>query len=404
MVISLSEIKPSAHAGEKKLRIGIVCPYGWDVPGGVQVHIKELAEYFIADGHHVSVLAPVSDEEAVLEPWLVSAGRPLAIPFNGSVARVLFGPIAASRVRQWISSEDFDVLHLHEPGIPSLSLLACWAAEGPMVGTFHASTPRMRAIAAAGGLIEPMIEKLGARIAVSEMALQTMTSLYGTSAVIIPNGIDYAKYRRIEEKAPSSSNAKMRIGFLGRFEEERKGLSILLKALPTIVKKYPQAELLVAGPGDSSKILEQSEPSLRKHLTFLGRLDDQEKVDFLRSLQIYVAPNTGGESFGIILAEAMAAGAAVVASDIPAFAALLDNGAHGLLFPNEDSTGLARAVISLLADPRKLSEYSQSGIEAAKSYDWNSVAMRIMGAYETAMAGNGKVRVGSESATWKRGR
>jgi len=160
---------------ERKLRIGMVCPYGWDIPGGVQIHIRELAQHFISRGHYVSVIAPVSDEDSIVDPWLVSAGRPVPIPFNGSVARVLFGPIAASRVRQWIAQGDFDVLHMHEPGIPSISLLACWSAEGAMVGTFHASTPKLRAIASVGPLIEPMIEKLSARIAVSEMAQATLT-------------------------------------------------------------------------------------------------------------------------------------------------------------------------------------------------------------------------------------
>ena len=397
MVISLS-------GDTRPLKIGIVCPYGWDIPGGVQVHVKELAEHFIAAGHQVSVIAPVSDESASLEPWLVSAGRPVSIPFNGSVARVLFGPIAASRVRQWIAAGEFDVLHLHEPGIPSLSLLACWSAEGPMVGTFHASTPRMRAIAAAGGLIEPMIEKLGARIAVSEMAHETMTSLYGTSAVIIPNGIDYSHYASGRTDIEQRLSSTLKIGFLGRFEEERKGLPLLLKALPAIIKRNPRVELLVAGPGDSSKISSSLDPAIGKHVKFLGRLSHQEKAEFLLSLHLYVAPNTGGESFGIIIAEAMAAGAAVIASDIPAFRALLDDGTNGLLFKNEDPASLAQAINTLAGNHEELAQLSQSGMEAALQYDWDTVASRILSVYESAMAGHGKVGIGSESASWKRGR
>jgi phosphatidylinositol alpha-mannosyltransferase len=157
-----------------KLKIGMVCPYGWDTPGGVQIHIKELTEYLISQGHEVSVFAPVSDESEVYEPWLVPAGRPIPVPFNGAVARVLFGPVAASRVRQWISNGNFDLLHLHEPAIPSLSLLACWAAEGPMVGTFHAASRKQKAIYAIGPILEPILEKLTARIAVSEMARATL--------------------------------------------------------------------------------------------------------------------------------------------------------------------------------------------------------------------------------------
>ena len=389
-------------SADRKLKIGMVSPYGWDVPGGVQVHIKQLAEHFIAQGHEVSVIAPVSDDDLVTEPWVVSAGRPLPIPFNGSIARVLFGPIASSRVRQWIEAGEFDLLHLHEPGIPSLSLLACWSAEGPMVGTFHASTTKLRAIAAAGGLIEPMIEKLSARIAVSEMAHDTMTSLYGTSAVIVPNGIDFEHFAK--DRGAKNDRTSFRIGFLGRFEEERKGLPVLLAALPAILATGRDIELVVAGPGDPSKYLRGLDPAIIKRITFLGRLSDDEKAEFLQSLDVYIAPNTGGESFGIIIAEAMAAGAAVVASNIPAFRALLQDGACGALFENEDSAELARVVSSLYADRSRIAELSLSGIDAAKRYDWKNVGAQILSVYETSMAGNGKVGVGSESASWKRGK
>ena len=152
-----------------KKRIGIVCPYGWDTPGGVQSHVGDLAEYLIRQGHYVSVLAPAINDENLPE-YVTSAGRPISIPYNGAVARVLFGPIAFSRVRQWISQGEFDLLHLHEPAIPSISLLACWAAEGPLVGTFHAAAKRQKVTFAVAPFLEPVIEKLTARIAVSEAA------------------------------------------------------------------------------------------------------------------------------------------------------------------------------------------------------------------------------------------
>ena len=142
---------------DKKLRIGIVCPYSWDTPGGVQNHIRDLAEYLINAGHSVSVLAPANDE-ADLPAYVVNAGKPISIPYNGAVARILFGPIAFARVRNWIGSGNFDILHLHEPAIPSISLLACWAADGPMVGTFHAAAKHQKVIYAIGPILEPAIE------------------------------------------------------------------------------------------------------------------------------------------------------------------------------------------------------------------------------------------------------
>ena len=388
----------------KPLRIGMVCPYGWDVPGGVQMHIRELAEHFIELGHHVSVISPVSDEESVTDSWLVNAGRPVPIPFNGSVARVLFGPIAASRVRQWIAQGDFDVLHMHEPGIPSISLLACWAAEGAMVGTFHASTPKMRAISSVGPLIEPMIEKLSARIAVSEMAQATLNNLYGTEAVVIPNGIDFARFKAAGEVRRRENGAPFRIGFLGRFEETRKGLPLLLEALPKILKAVPDLELVVAGPGEPLKVMARVDPQVSKHITFLGRLSESEKVEFLSSLDLYVAPNTGGESFGIILAEAMASGTPVLASDIQAFVDLLSVGDSGVNFASEDSNDLAKKVIELLRNSVRLQELAENGLVSAIRFDWGSVASQIMSVYEVAMTGQGKVAVGSENASYKKGR
>ena len=155
------------------MRIGIVCPYSFDVPGGVQFHVRDLAEHLIDHGHDVSVLAPADDDTPV-PPYVVPAGRAVPVPYNGSVARVNFGPVSASRVRRWLADGAFDVLHIHEPVTPSLSLLALWAAEGPIVGTFHTSTLRSRAMQAAYPLLRPSLEKISARIAVSEDARRTM--------------------------------------------------------------------------------------------------------------------------------------------------------------------------------------------------------------------------------------
>jgi len=381
-------------------KIGMVSPYGWDTPGGVQIHIKELAEYFIGRGHEVSVIAPVSDESTVVEPWLVSAGRPLSVPFNGSVARVAFGPVATSRVRQWISSNNFDLLHLHQPEVPSLSLLACWAAEGPMVGTFHTASPKQRTLAAAGPILEPIIEKLTARIAVSEMARTTLREHFQTDAVVIPNGIDLSKYsgaKRREEWASAQS-----IGFLGRFEEPRKGLEVLLAALPMISKSLPAFHLFVAGPGNPEPILKSIPSQYRSQITFLGRLTESEKGDFLRSVTVYVAPNTGGESFGIILTEAMAAGAAIVASDIPAFAEVLSHGDCGTLFTTADSTSLAKAVIKVVQNKGLTEEITSKALDAAQRYGWESVATEIADVYELALASGKGVSLASENRPWKR--
>jgi phosphatidylinositol alpha-mannosyltransferase len=382
---------------ENPLNIGIVCPYGWDAPGGVQAHIADLRKYLVDKGHTVSVLSPTADEDS-LPDWVVSAGKPLSIPYNGAVARVLFGPVAFAKVKQWIAENDFDLLHLHEPAIPSISLLACWAAEGAMVGTFHASAKKQKASFAIVPILEPVIEKLSARIAVSEAARETLMAHLDTDAVVIPNGI-YAR-KMIGKVRPEWSGETL--GFMGRFNEPRKGLKVLIDALPIISRFMPNVRVLVAGPGNPDEFLDQIDPQLRSRIEFLGKLTEEEKADFMSSVGAYVGPNTGGESFGIILAEALAGGAAVVASDIPAFAAVLQNGKFGRLFKSEDSTDLAKVIIDLLRDREARDLMAKSGQEYAQRFDWDVVAENIFEVYEMAVVGKGKVGLVADNRPWNR--
>ena len=382
----------------RSLKIGIVCPYSWDTPGGVQNHIRDLAEFLIAAGHEVSVLAPAIDEEK-LPDYVVNAGKPISIPYNGAVARVLFGPVAFSRVRQWISQGDFDLLHLHEPAIPSISLLACWAADGPMVGTFHAAAKRQKIIFAIGPILEPAIEKLSARIAVSEAARLTLTDHLDTDAIVIPNGIYASRYHDGVAQEKWQGNT---IGFIGRFEEPRKGLSVLLEALPVIARFAPDVRVFVAGPGDPTEVEKSIHPQLRHRFEFLGKISEQDKANFMSSVSIYVAPNTGGESFGIILAEALAGGACVVASDIPAFDDLLGHGEFGALFKSEDATDLAKVIIDLLRDDQTRFALAKAGRTRGQSFDWELIAQQIFSVYEMSIVGSEKVKLASDTRSWNR--
>ncbi len=383
---------------DRKLRIGIVCPYSWDFPGGVQNHIRDLAEFLINDGHYVEVLAPATESDE-LPDYVISAGRAVSIPYNGAVARILFGVVANSRVRSWINDGNFDLLHLHEPAIPSLSLLACWAGDGAMVGTFHAAAKYQKAIVAIGPILEPVIEKLSARIAVSESARLTLTAHLETDAIVIPNGIYAENYRDGTAQPKWQGNI---IGFLGRFEEDRKGLPVLLDALPIISRFIHDVRVLIAGPGDSDEVLEKVDPQLRDRIEFLGKISEAEKADFLASISLYIAPNTGGESFGIILAEAMAGGATVVASNIPAFADVLGDGQFGALFESENSESLAKVVIDLLRDQEKRKELASAGATHAQRFDWSQVGEEIFEVYELAMVSGQKVSLSSENRSWTR--
>ncbi|MFG2751678.1 glycosyltransferase family 4 protein [Streptomyces xanthophaeus] len=365
------------------MKIGIVCPYSWDVPGGVQFHIRDLAEHLIRLGHEVSVLAP-ADDETPLPPYVVSAGRAVPVPYNGSVARLNFGFLSAARVRRWLHDGTFDVIHIHEPASPSLGLLSCWAAQGPIVATFHTSNPRSRAMIAAYPILQPALEKISARIAVSEYARRTLVEHLGGDAVVIPNGVDVGFFASAEPKAEWGGQT---LGFIGRIDEPRKGLPVLMAAFPKIVEACPDVRLLVAGRGDEEEAVASLPAELRSRVEFLGMVSDEDKARLLRSVDVYVAPNTGGESFGIILVEALSAGAAVLASDLDAFAQVLDQGGAGDLFANEDSDDLARAATALLRDPDRRAELSARGSAHVRRFDWSTVGADILAVYETVTDG-----------------
>lgn len=369
------------------MKIGVVCPYSWDVPGGVQYHVRDLANWLIAHGHDVSVLAP-ADDDTPLPPYVVGAGRAVPVRYNGSVARLNFGFLSAARVRRWIHDGGFDVLHIHEPATPSLSLLACWAASGPVVATFHTSNPRSRAMIAAYPILQPALEKISARIAVSEYARRTLVEHLGGDAVVIPNGVEVAFFADAEPEPSWQGTADVpTLGFIGRIDEPRKGLPVLLDAFPRIVEAFPGARLLVAGRGDTEEAAEGLPDAVRDQVTFLGMVSDADKARLLRSVDVYVAPNTGGESFGIILVEAMSAGAPVLASDLDAFRQVLDGGRAGELFPVEDSAALADAAVGLLRDPERRTGLRETGLRHVRRYDWETVGADILGVYETVTAG-----------------
>lgn len=362
------------------MRVGLVCPYDWSAPGGVKQHIRDLAYALIDDGHEVSVLAP-SDEDAELEPFVVSAGRAVAVPYNGSVARVSLGVVTASRVRRWVRDGEFDVVHVHEPASPSLSVLACWVCDGPLVATWHSSSERSRAMSVAYYALQTAMEKISGRIAVSEKARQTLVENVGGDAVLIPNGVACKNFRHGEPLSGYPRAGKTLL-FLGRIDEPRKGLQVLTDAMPSIIEQWPDIRLLVAGPGDIKSVEGALPDSVADHVEFLGLISEADKVSAFKSADLYVAPNTGGESFGIVLLEAMSAGTAVVASDLDAFARVLESGRCGALFKNEDPHSLAQSVNGLLADPDRLAEYTSQGAARAQQFDWATVARDVERVYD----------------------
>jgi phosphatidylinositol alpha-mannosyltransferase len=387
------------------VRVGLVCPYSFDVPGGVQFHVRDLAEHLLDGGHEVNVLAPADDDTPV-PPYVSPAGRAVPVKYNGSVARVNFGPVSAARVRRWLAEGEFDVLHIHEPATPSLALLARWAAEGPIVATFHTANLRSRAMQAAYPVLRPGLEKVSARIAVSEDARRTVVEHLGGDAVVIPNGVYVDRFADAPTRAEwVGSPARPTVAFVGRLDEPRKGLPVLAAAVPAVLERHPGARFLVLGRGDGEEALEGLPAGAAAAVDLLGPLDDAAKASLLRSVDAYVAPHSGGESFGIVLVEAMSAGAPVVASDLGAFRRVLDDGELGVMFPNGDPAALASALSDLLDDGDRRDGLAARASAAVRRYDWSTVAARVLDVYETVRAGADRVgpdpRTRSRLSRWR---
>ena len=295
-----------------------------------------------------------------------------------------FGFLSAARVRRWLHDGAFDVLHVHEPSSPSLSILACWAATGPIVATFHTANPRSRAMTVAYPILQPTLEKISARIAVSEYARRTLVEHLGGDAVVIPNGVDVGFYEHAEPKPEWQTQPGQggTLAFIGRINESRKGLATLMEAFPEIAEARPGVRLLVLGGGDTEEAAAFLPDAVRGQVEFLGRLSDEDKARLLSSVDVYVAPNLGGESFGIILVEAMSAGAPVLASDLDAFGLVLQGGAVGRMFPTGDAHALAKDAIDLLGDATERERLSEAAALAVRRYDWSVVAKDLLAVYE----------------------
>jgi phosphatidylinositol alpha-mannosyltransferase len=371
------------------VRIGIVCPYSWDIPGGVQAHVRDLAEKLIELGHDVSVLAPGDDDTPDLPPYVVVAGKAaVRIPYNGSVAHLQFGLVAAARVRRWLRDGAFDVVHVHEPAPPSLSLLTCMIHDGPLVATFHMAVTRSRWLSAFDAVLQPFLEKITGKIAVSPAARKVIVEHLGGDAVVIPNGVALDHYAGAEPLAGYPREGRT-IGFIGRYDESRKGMDVLIAALELLAPERPGLRVLVAGRGDADEFMEGLPDGVADRVDLLGQVSEDDKARLLRSVDVYCAPNTGGESFGVILLEAMASQTPIVASDLEPFRRVLGAGHAGRLFATGDAAALADALREVLDDATLRNRLVTAGTQAVAPFDWSVIVGEVLRVYELAIAGAG---------------
>ncbi len=370
--------------GGRPLRVGLVCPYSFDRPGGVQNHVLGLAAHLRAQGHEPFVLGS-GDPDALTGSGLgdrfTSVGTAVPVPYNGSVARVSFGPLSATRVRRWLAAGDFDLLHVHEPLTPSVAVLAVWAAKVPVVATFHTATPRSRSMQLAGSGMRRTVDALDAGVAVSEPARAVVQRYLGRDPQVIPNGFASTDFTAPAHPVDGwRGGRRPQLLFLGRVDEPRKGLAVLMAALPAVRAVHPDLEVVVAGHG--------SRP-LPAWVRRESAVTDARKAELLAAADVFVAPHTARESFGIVLLEAMASGAPVVASDLPAFTRLLQHDpadpAQGLgtLFPGGDHRALASAVLDVLGTRDAVRV--ERGRRYAQRFDWSVVGPEVVDVYRRVL-------------------
>jgi len=374
------------------MRIVQISPYSWDAPGGVQTHVRELALHLGARGHDVLVLAPGDRRRARQGVRIV--GRAVRLPVNGSVAPICLSPRSALVVRTALREFAPDVIHAHEPLNPGTSMLGVWLANAPVVATFHANVPRGNLQSAAYGamarMLRPIWDRIDTRIAVSEAARHSVCSRMGKpdeddEVHIVPNGSDVQVFA---SALPAALPAGRKLLFVGRLET-RKGFPVAVRAFAHLARDYPDLRLVVVGDGADRDAVRELDADARSRVHMAGRVSAKALPTFHRASDIFLAPATGSESFGIVLVEAMAAGLPVVASDIPGYREVTRHNLEGVLVPPGDSGELARAVRRLLDDPSLARSLGSSGAIRARLFDWDAIVDRLMEMYEELTRGPG---------------
>jgi phosphatidyl-myo-inositol alpha-mannosyltransferase len=366
------------------VKIALVCPYDWTRSGGVQSHVAQLATH-LSDHHHVVVFAPHrrGTAPAVSAPAVVDVGRPVRVPYNQSVAPVAITPTAAARVLRRLARFSPDVTHVHEPLSPLVSAAVAAFGRRPLVATFHSWSDHDRLYRLAAPFGRHIAQRLDVRVAVSPAAQVYAAEALGVPIggfKVVPNGIDVARFDA-EPIDALRDPARPLLLFVGRLEP-RKGLDVLVRAFLRVRAALPTVRLCVVGEGAQRERCQQMIPSSIRHdALFVGHVDDAEKARYFASADLFVAPNVGGESFGIVLLEAMAAGLPVVASDIPGFRTVMRDGRQGRFVRAGDALGLADTILTLLSNDKLRDAMSREGRRHAADYDWSGVAAQLEALY-----------------------
>ena len=366
------------------MKVGIVSPYAYPRPGGANSYIRESYEELRRLGHEVRIItAPWGDDPPAQD--VIQVGQALAIPFNGSIGRITLSLRLEWLVSRMLEREKFDIIHHHEPFVPFLSFQILDSAKCPNVATFHAFGGFSFSYWTGRIVLDHYMSKIDERIAVSSAARYFVSRYFPGDYRIIPNGVDVDFYANARP-FPEFRDGKVNILFVGRVEN-RKGAMYLLKAYATIKARRPDTRLIIVGRGPQIGDLRRFVHSQRiGDVFFAGRIDDTDKARFYKTADIFVAPSTGQESFGIVLLEAMAAGCAVVASDIHGYKRVVQRNVSGLLVEPKDPDAIAEALERLIADPELRRRLGDAGARRAPEYDWTHVTAELVRVYESVIA------------------
>jgi phosphatidyl-myo-inositol alpha-mannosyltransferase len=372
------------------VKIALVSPYDFAFPGGVTVHISHLEQHFTRAGHDVRVIAPASKAIPDFGNRFIPIGRPRPVPASGSIARITLSLHLSSRINAVLEEEKFDIVHLHEPLMPMLCTTILRLSPTGNVGTFHAchGTPGYDLAKPWGKwMLNRWFRRLQGRIAVSRPAMEFAYKYFPADYNIIPNGVDIGRFSPEVKPIEEYRDGKLNILFVSRLEP-RKGLNYLIAAFRQVKREIPNSRLLIVGPG--TRLRGKYEREIRNHdirdVVFTGFVPYEELPRYYKTADIFCAPATGRESFGIILLEAMAAGKPIVASNIDGYASVLSDGAEGLLVPPRDKESLAQGLRTLLTDESLRSEMGDRGRTNVVKYSWERVAASVYDYYQRVLA------------------
>jgi phosphatidylinositol alpha-mannosyltransferase len=363
------------------MNIALVSPYDWAVSGGVNNHIGHLAEQFIELGHQPHIIAPGSKPVDVAPCPVTIIGRPIPLRVSGSVARITLSLRTAGRVKRVLEETDFDIVHVHEPFMPQLPIQFLRYSTTVNVGTWHAARESNFIYLYGRRLIKRWQSKLDGKIAVSQAAVRHIERYFPGYYNVIPNGVDVDHYGRGATRLPEFDDGKRNVLFVGR-PEKRKGLKYLIRAFVGVQRAIPESRLIVVGAGEFGRYERTVRSARLRDVVFRSYVPFAELPRYHHTADVFCAPNTGFESQGLVLLEAMAAGLPIVASNIDGFAGVLTHGVEGLLVTPENAQALADALVELLTDPARRAAMAARGRDRAQFYSWERVGQQVLSYYE----------------------